>query len=134
MQHLLGIHEGSPRHLEEVICQSRYSAIVPSTLGTVIYRVLPPNVNLYSPELNPYSKEIQDLLKVTNLRIRCTIVLNAFIHFKMTQMLRSIFRMTKLHTLGDENIETDRSEIKVKYTIICHGQKSGSQKYKTQTT
>jgi hypothetical protein len=39
---------------------------------------------------NPYSKEVQDLLKTTNLRIR----------------------MTKLHTLGDENIETDRLEIK----------------------
>ena len=84
------IYEGAPRYLNETVCQSRYSKIVPSTLGTVIYRVLPPNINIHSPGFNPYSKEVQDLLKTTNLRIR----------------------MTKLHTLGDENIETDRLEIK----------------------
>ena len=35
----------------------------------VIYRVLPPNINIHSPGFNPYSKEVQDLLKTTNLRI-----------------------------------------------------------------
>ena len=84
------IFEGAPRYLNETVCQSRYSKIVPSTLGSVIYRVLPPNINIHSPGFNPYSKEVQDLLKTTNLRIR----------------------MNKLHTLGDENIETDRLEIK----------------------
>jgi coxsackievirus/adenovirus receptor len=54
-----GIFEGSPRYLNETVCQSRYSKIVPSTLGTVIYRVLPPNINIHSPGFNPYSKEVQ---------------------------------------------------------------------------
>ncbi len=87
-----GVHEGAPRYLNETVCQSRYSRVTPSTLGSVIYRVLPPNINIHSPGFNPYSKEVQDLLKTTNLRI----------HF------------TKLHTLGDENLETDRLDIKVR--------------------
>ncbi len=65
--------------------------MTPSTLGSVIYRVLPPNINIQSPGFNPYSREVQDLLKTTNLRIH----------------------MTKLHTLGDENL-LDRLEVKVK--------------------
>ena len=84
--------QGTPTHLSEVVCQERYSRIVPSTFGSVIYRVLPPNININSPGFNPYSKEVQDLLKTTNLRIH----------------------MTQLHTLGDENLmENTRRDIKV---------------------
>ena len=74
----------------------RYSRVTPSTLGSVIYRVLPPNINIHSPGFNPYSKEVQDLLKTTNLRIH----------------------MTRLHTLGDENLETDRSDISVRMAFF----------------
>lgn len=84
-----GVRQGTPQYLNETVCQSRYSRIVPSTQGTVIYRVLPPNIN--SEGFYPYSKEVQDLLKTTNIRLR----------------------MTQLHTLGDENLETDRRDIKV---------------------
>ena len=74
------------------MCQTRYSKIVPSTFGTVIYRVLPPNINVHSATFDPYSKEIQDLLKITNIRIV----------------------MTELHSLGDETLlDTSRNDVKV---------------------
>lgn len=91
-----GIHQGAPRFLNETVCQKRYSRVTPSTLGSVIYRVLPPNINIHSPGFNPYSKEVQDLLKTTNLRIH----------------------MTKLHTLGDENLESDRLDVKVGFFLF----------------
>ena len=77
-----GIRKGAPDDLTEVVCQERYSRIVPSTQGTVIYRVLPPNINIHKADFLPYSKPVQDLLKTTNVRIV----------------------MTALHTLGDENL------------------------------
>ena len=66
---------------------------MPSTFGTVIYRVLPPNINVHSATFDPYSKEIQDLLKITNIRIH----------------------MQELHSLGDENLldEPIRADVKV---------------------
>ncbi|QQP36585.1 Uncharacterized protein FKW44_021732 [Caligus rogercresseyi] len=73
-----GISMGVPRYLNDTVCQSRYSRQIPSTKGSVIYRVLPSNVNIRSPGFNPYSEEVQTLLKTTNLRIH----------------------MTRLHTLG----------------------------------
>ena len=88
--------QGAPTRLDEVVCQERYSKIVPSTGGTVIYRVLPPNINIAQPGFNPYSREIQDLLKMTNVRIH----------------------MTKLHTMGDENLlETSSHDVRV--SCIC---------------
>ena len=60
----------------------------------VIYRVLPPNIKFNSPGFNPYSKEVQDLLKTTNLRVT----------------------FTKLHTLGDEKLQdTNSINIREKY-------------------
>ena len=85
-----------------MVCQERYSNIVPSTFGTVIYRVLPPNINIHSLGFNPYSKQVQDLLKTTNLRIH----------------------LTQLHTLGDENLlENARQDVKVNCHIIFFSKK-----------
>ena len=89
-----GVHIGVPRSLNEVVCQSRYSSLAPSTQGEVIYRVLPPNIKFNSPGFNPYSQEVQDLLQTTNLRVN----------------------FTKLHTLGDEKLQSSNSvDIKEKY-------------------
>ena len=86
-----------------MVCQERYSNIVPSTFGTVIYRVLPPNINIHSLGFNPYSKQVQDLLKTTNLRIH----------------------LTQLHTLGDENLlENARQDVKVNCHIIFFSKKT----------
>ncbi|XP_030748533.1 laminin subunit beta-1 isoform X2 [Sitophilus oryzae] len=82
------IRTGSPRNLTDIVCESRYSGLSPATEGEVIYRVLPPNMLIE----NPYSEQVQNLLKMTNLRIN----------------------FTKLHTLGDDLLDK-RDEIQEKY-------------------
>ncbi|RZB39837.1 laminin subunit beta-1 [Asbolus verrucosus] len=83
-----GIREGYPENLTDVVCESRYSALDPSTDGEIIYRVLPPTLHID----NPYSEQVQNLLKMTNLRIN----------------------FTKLHTLGDDLLDK-REDIQEKY-------------------
>ncbi|XP_034940171.1 laminin subunit beta-1 isoform X2 [Chelonus insularis] len=85
-----GVPTHPPQKLTDVICESRYSSVSPSSGGEIIFRVLPPN--LQSVIDNPYSKEVQNLMKMTNLRIN----------------------FTKLHTLGDDLLD-DRPEIREKY-------------------
>jgi len=77
-----GVQTGIPRFLNETVCQSEYSSLAPVTKGEVIYSAIPPNIK-ENPDFDHYSKETQDLLKTTNVRVT----------------------FTKLHTLEEEKLE-----------------------------
>lgn len=83
-----GVPLGPRQALTDVICESQYSNELPSYHGDLIFKLLSPNI----PIRDPYSDEVQDLLKMTNFRIN----------------------FTRLHTFGD-NLLDPRKEIRQKY-------------------
>ncbi|XP_061186249.1 laminin subunit beta-1-like [Saccostrea echinata] len=85
-----GVSRWPPTDLSEVVCDDRYSDELPSTEGEVIFRVLPPFIRIN----DPYEEKVQNLLKLTNLRVN----------------------LTELHGFGRRNTAADsRQEIKDKY-------------------
>ncbi|XP_065066667.1 laminin subunit beta-1-like [Rhopilema esculentum] len=83
-----GVKRGPQLRIDDVICEEKYSGIEPSTEGEVVMKVLDPLI----PVKNPYSYDVQKLLKLTNLRVN----------------------FTKLHTLGDDAL-SDGPAVRKKY-------------------
>ncbi|RWS05481.1 laminin subunit beta-1-like protein [Dinothrombium tinctorium] len=79
---------GPRQRVGDVVCESKYSDVNPSEGGEVIFSVLPQHIHID----NPYSNEVQNVIRITNLRIN----------------------FTKLHTLGDDLVD-NREEVKRKY-------------------
>ncbi|KAF5294829.1 hypothetical protein FQA39_LY00313 [Lamprigera yunnana] len=82
------LFQENSKNLSDVFCETRYSQASPSTDGELIYKVLPRTLQID----NPFTQEVQNLLKMTNLRI----------HF------------VKLYTLGDDLLDKSE-EIQEKY-------------------
>ncbi|OWK06608.1 hypothetical protein Celaphus_00012006, partial [Cervus elaphus hippelaphus] len=83
------ITSGQAQGVGDVVCDSKYSDIEPSTGGEVVLKVLDPSFEIE----NPYSPYIQDLVTLTNLRIN----------------------FTRLHTLGDTLLGRKQNDSLNKY-------------------
>nr|XP_021156316.1 laminin subunit beta-4 [Columba livia]XP_021156365.1 laminin subunit beta-4 [Columba livia]XP_021156412.1 laminin subunit beta-4 [Columba livia]XP_021156468.1 laminin subunit beta-4 [Columba livia]XP_021156515.1 laminin subunit beta-4 [Columba livia]XP_021156557.1 laminin subunit beta-4 [Columba livia] len=83
------IPSGPAKSVGDIICDSRYSDIEPSTEGEVVLKALDPSFEIE----NPYVPHIQELITLTNLRIN----------------------FTKLHTLGDALLGRRHSDPLEKY-------------------
>uniref|UniRef100_A0A8B9N1S4 Laminin subunit beta 4 n=1 Tax=Accipiter nisus TaxID=211598 RepID=A0A8B9N1S4_9AVES len=83
------ISSGPAKSVGDIICDSRYSDIEPSTEGEVVLKALDPSFEIE----NPYVPYIQELITLTNLRIN----------------------FTKLHTLGDALLGRRHSDSLEKY-------------------
>ncbi|XP_054255304.1 laminin subunit beta-4 [Indicator indicator] len=83
------ISSGPAKSMGDIICDSRYSDIEPSTEGEVVLKALDPHFEIE----NPYVPYIQELITMTNLRIN----------------------FTKLHTLGDALLGRRHSDPLEKY-------------------
>uniref|UniRef100_A0A8C6DLD4 Laminin subunit beta 4 n=1 Tax=Moschus moschiferus TaxID=68415 RepID=A0A8C6DLD4_MOSMO len=62
------ITSGQAQGVGDLVCDSKYSDIEPSTGGEIVLKVLNPSFEIE----NPYSPYIQDIMTLTNLRINFT--------------------------------------------------------------
>ncbi|KAM9681305.1 laminin subunit beta-2-like isoform 1-T1 [Dama dama] len=102
-----GIPPAPGHRVGDLVCDQRYSDIEPATEGEVIFQVLDPTI--FAENTN--NTEIQELLRVTNLRVN----------------------FSKLHTLGDRPLGGLRGhpfyyyalyELVVGGSCLCHGHAS----------
>ncbi|KAL4656759.1 laminin subunit beta-4-like [Arapaima gigas] len=63
-----GVPEGAPNSIGDIVCDTRYSGMEPSTNGEVVLKALDPSFQID----DPYSPEIQELITMTNLRVNFT--------------------------------------------------------------
>ncbi|XP_041578157.1 laminin subunit beta-4 [Vulpes lagopus] len=88
------ITSGQAQGVGDLVCDSKYSDIEPSTGGEVVLKVLDPSFDIE----NPYSPDIQELVTLTNLRIN----------------------FTKLHTLGDTLLGRREEDALENYYYAVH--------------